>query len=162
MYRFQTGTAGQDLHVIYRDKKAGKAAPAEKAEEGSFLEDYAGIEAAVTDTEGRLLFTAKLLGLEENHGDLHQLSDASISREMEAPLTVQLRGYSSRKSKAACTKHTIREEKLYQAVLATVQAQIQLAVSMDELLRELCAESHSLVLKKLPQYVRKEILKESD
>ena len=56
-------------------KKAGKAAPAEKAEEGSFLEDYAGIEAAVTDTEGRLLFTAKLLGLEENHGDLHQLSD---------------------------------------------------------------------------------------
>ena len=31
-----------------------------------------------------------------------------------------------------------------------------------ELLRELCAESHSLVLKKLPQYVRKEILKESD
>ena len=32
----------------------------------------------------------------------------------------------------------------------------------DELLRELCAESHSLVLKKLPQYVRKEILKESD
>ena len=39
--------------------------------------------------------------------------------------------------RSACTKHTIREEKLYQAVLATVQAQIQLAVSMDELLREL-------------------------
>lgn len=39
--------------------------------------------------------------------------------------------------KAACTKHTIREEKLYQAVLTTIQAQIQLAVSMDELLREL-------------------------
>lgn len=39
--------------------------------------------------------------------------------------------------KAACTKHTIREEKLYQAVLATIQAQIQLAVSMDEVLQEL-------------------------
>ena len=39
--------------------------------------------------------------------------------------------------KGACTKHTIREEKLYQAVLTTIQAQIQLAVSMDEVLREL-------------------------
>lgn len=39
--------------------------------------------------------------------------------------------------RAACTKHTIREEKLYQAVLATIQAQIRLAVSMDELLQDL-------------------------
>lgn len=39
--------------------------------------------------------------------------------------------------KQACTKHTIREEKLYQAVLTTIQAQIQLAVSMDEVLRAL-------------------------
>jgi len=38
--------------------------------------------------------------------------------------------------KEACTKHTIREEKLYQAVLTTVQSQIQLAVSMDEVLQE--------------------------
>lgn len=38
---------------------------------------------------------------------------------------------------AACTKHTIREEKLYQAVLTTIQAQIQLAVSMDDVLQEL-------------------------
>ncbi len=37
----------------------------------------------------------------------------------------------------ACTKHTIREEKLYQAVLTTIQAQIQLAVSMDEVLKDL-------------------------
>lgn len=39
--------------------------------------------------------------------------------------------------RTACTKHTIREEKLYQAVLATIQAQIQLAVSMDDVLQEL-------------------------
>ncbi len=39
--------------------------------------------------------------------------------------------------RAACTKHTIREEKLYQAVLTTIQAQIRLAVSMDEVLRDL-------------------------
>lgn len=37
----------------------------------------------------------------------------------------------------ACTKHTIREEKLYQAVLTTIQTQIQLAVSMDDVLQEL-------------------------
>lgn len=37
----------------------------------------------------------------------------------------------------ACTKHTIREEKLYQAVLATIQAQIQLAVSIDSVLQSL-------------------------
>jgi len=42
--------------------------------------------------------------------------------------------------KAACTKHTIREEKLYQAVLTTIQAQIQLAVSMDDVLQELKAK----------------------
>lgn len=39
--------------------------------------------------------------------------------------------------RAACTKHTIREEKLYQAVLTTIQAQIQLAVSIDGVLQEL-------------------------
>lgn len=39
--------------------------------------------------------------------------------------------------RTACTKHTIREEKLYRAVLTTIQAQIQLAVSMDEVLQEL-------------------------
>ncbi len=37
----------------------------------------------------------------------------------------------------ACTKHTIREEKLYQAVLATIQSQIQLAVSIDSVLQSL-------------------------
>lgn len=39
--------------------------------------------------------------------------------------------------KTACTKHTIREEKLYQAVLTTIQTQIQLAVSIDEVLQKL-------------------------
>lgn len=43
--------------------------------------------------------------------------------------------------KTACTKHTIREEKLYQAVLTTIQTQIRLAVSMDEVLQELRKEA---------------------
>lgn len=38
-----------------------------------------------------------------------------------------------------CTKHTIREEKLYDAVLATIRTQINLAVSMDQLLNDLKA-----------------------
>lgn len=37
----------------------------------------------------------------------------------------------------ACTKHTIREEKLYDAVLATIKLQIDLAVSMNRLLDDL-------------------------
>ena len=36
-----------------------------------------------------------------------------------------------------CTKHTIREKQLYDAVLATIQSQIDLAVSMDQLVNDL-------------------------
>jgi hypothetical protein len=36
-----------------------------------------------------------------------------------------------------CTKHTIREEKLYTAVLETIKIQIELAVSMERLLQDL-------------------------
>jgi hypothetical protein len=36
-----------------------------------------------------------------------------------------------------CTKHTIREEKLYTAVLETIKIQIGLAVSMEQLLQDL-------------------------
>lgn len=69
-------------------KKGGRAASPEQ-EEGPFLEDYAGMEAAVTDTEGTLLFTAKLLGLEGSSGRLHQLSQAVFTLpEGEEPLPV--------------------------------------------------------------------------
>ena len=39
--------------------------------------------------------------------------------------------------KNACTKHTIRSDKLEKAVLTTLQSQISLAVSMDELLQDI-------------------------
>lgn len=42
-----------------------------------------------------------------------------------------------RGGESACTKHTIREEKLYQAVLTAIQTQIQLAVSLDDVLQTL-------------------------
>lgn len=88
-------------------KKHGKDAPTE--EEGPFLEDYAGMEAAVTDLEGDLLFTAKLLGVEGSSGRLHQISQTVTAiRETEELLPVQLRGYSGRKSKAAYLSGAIR------------------------------------------------------
>ena len=81
-------------------KKAEKAAPPQ--EEGPFLEDYAGMDTLVTGEEGELLFTAKLLGLEGTSGQLHQTSQTVTPlRETEDPQPVRLRGYSSRKSKAA-------------------------------------------------------------
>lgn len=40
-------------------------------------------------------------------------------------------------NREACTKHTIREEKLYDAVLATIRLQIELAVSMQDVLTDL-------------------------
>lgn len=43
-------------------------------------------------------------------------------------------------NKHACTKHTINEEKLYQAVLKTIQMQIELAVSMNDLLEKVKAK----------------------
>ena len=123
-------------------KKTGRAeaAPPEKEEEAFFLEDYAGMQAEVTDADGRLLFVAKLLGPEENHGDLHQLSEASISREMEEPLAVRLRGYSSRKSKAAYLTGTIfpaaddgiwRAENLALVKLENDRSFFRMDVSMD-------------------------------
>ena len=42
--------------------------------------------------------------------------------------------------RSACTKHTIRSDKLEQAVLSTLQSQISLAVSMDELLTQIKSE----------------------
>ena len=40
-----------------------------------------------------------------------------------------------------CTKHTIREKQLYDAVLATIQSQIDLAVSMDQLVNDLKSQN---------------------
>lgn len=49
-------------------------------------------------------------------------------------------------NKSECTKHTIREEKLYEAVLATIKLQIGLAVSMNQLLDDL--KKHQVTAKK--------------
>lgn len=122
-------------------KRASKAAPPPAEPEPTFLEDYAGMQAEVTDLEGRLLFTAKLLGVEEDHGNLHLLSgECAVSREMEEPLPVRLRGYSARKSKAAYLEGTIlpsadegiwRAEKLTLLKLENERAFFRMDVTMD-------------------------------
>lgn len=129
------------LFGLFKKKAGGaEAAPVEKEAEPAFLEDYAGMRAEVTDTEGRLLFVAKLLGLQENQGDLHLLSEASVSREMEEPLPVRLRGYSSRKSKAAYMEGTVlptgddqvwRVENLTLMKLENDRSFFRMDVSMD-------------------------------
>lgn len=121
-------------------KKAVKAETLPVEPEPPFLEDYAGLQAEVTDTEGQLLFTAKLLGLEEDHGDLHLLSGASVSREIPEPLPVRLRGYSIRKSKAAYLEGIIHPsengqiwhvEKLTLLKLENDRSYFRMDVSMD-------------------------------
>jgi Site-specific recombinases, DNA invertase Pin homologs len=46
-------------------------------------------------------------------------------------------------SKTACTKHTIRHDKLEQAVLASIRIQVALAITMDEMLSEINAAPHA-------------------
>lgn len=121
-------------------KKAAKAdlPPVEPAP--AFLEDYAGMQAEVADLEGRLLFTAKLLGVEEDRGNLQLLSAASVPQEVENPLPVRLRGYSIRKSKAAYLEGEIRPsedegiwrvEKLTLSRLENERSYFRMDVAMD-------------------------------
>ena len=62
------------------------------------LEIYSGMRVEVTAFDGRMLFVAKLMGLHGNQAELHQYSEAAISRE--EPFPVRIRGYSDRDRKA--------------------------------------------------------------
>lgn len=127
------------LFGLFGKKAArGEAPPAEP--EPAYLEDYAGMRAEVTDLEGRPLFTAKLLGVEEDHGNLHLLGDAAFYRDTEEPLPVRLRGYSDRRSKAAYLEGEIRPsedtgiwrvEKLTLSKLENDRSYFRMDVTMD-------------------------------
>lgn len=121
-------------------KKAARAEAPQAEPEPAYLEDYAGMQAEVTDLEGRSLFTAKLLGVEEDHGSLHLLGDAAFYRDTEEPLPVRLRGYSGRKSKAAYLEGEIhptedtkiwRVEKLTLSRLENDRSYFRMDVAMD-------------------------------
>lgn len=121
-------------------KKAAKAERPQAEPEPAYLEDYAGMQAEVTDLEGRSLFAAKLLGVEEDHGSLHLLGDAAFYRDTEEPLPVRLRGYSDRRSKAAYLEGEIRPtedtgiwrvEKLTLSKLENDRSYFRMDVAMD-------------------------------
>lgn len=82
------------------DKKK-KAPPQEikEANKAEELEIYSGMRVEVAAETGQILFVAKLMGLYGDHAELHQYSEATISRE-EEPLSVKIRGYSDRERKA--------------------------------------------------------------
>lgn len=126
------------LFGLFGKKTRAEAAPAEP--EPAYLEDYAGMQAEVTDLEGRSLFAAKLLGVEEDHGSLHLLGDAAFYRDTEEPLPVRLRGYSDRRSKAAYLEGEIRPtedtgiwrvEKLTLSKLENDRSYFRMDVAMD-------------------------------
>lgn len=80
-----------------------KTGPSRNLEE---IELYSGLRVEVTNAAGRLLFVAKLLGLHGNQGELHQYSQAAVSRT-EEPIPVKIRGYSDRDRKAVCMEGVI-------------------------------------------------------
>ena len=84
-----------------RRTKEQPAQESEKADGTEDMELYSGMRVEVTTFEGRLLFVAKLLGLHGKKAELHQYSEAELSREEESePLPVKIRGYSDHERKA--------------------------------------------------------------
>ena len=78
-------------------RKTDTPPPEAENDEGE-LEIYSGMRVEVTAFDGRMLFVAKLMGLHGNQAELHQYSEAAISRE--EPFPVRIRGYSDRDRKA--------------------------------------------------------------
>ena len=70
------------------------------------LEPYAGMRVEVTTLGGRMLFVAKLLGLNGDCGELHQYSQSAIPQGEEL-VPVKIRGYSDRERQAVYMEGTI-------------------------------------------------------
>lgn len=67
-----------------------------------FLEIYTGMRVEVTNEAGRLLFVAKLQGVQDQErlAELRQYSETDLPQEMEEALPVKIRGFSDREKKA--------------------------------------------------------------
>ena len=79
--------------------KGGKKA--EQTPAGQELEPYAGMQVEITDTDGQVLFAAKLLGVQRNSAQLSQSTEAQLDQAQEGdPLEVQIRGYSDKIGRA--------------------------------------------------------------
>lgn len=69
-------------------------------------EIYGGMRVEVTALDGRMLFTAKLMGINGTSAELHQYSETTLSQETE-PFRVSIRGYHDHKRKAVYMEGTI-------------------------------------------------------
>lgn len=67
--------------------------------EAEDVELYSGMRVEVTTFQGQMLFVAKLLGVRDDRGELHQYSEAAVPLKDE-PIPVRIRGYSDRDRKA--------------------------------------------------------------
>ena len=80
----------------------GRGRASREKEKAPELELYSGMQVEITDPEGQVLFTAKLLGVQQDSAQLSQSTEAQLPPEEEngQPLEVQLRGYSDAQSAA--------------------------------------------------------------
>ena len=86
--------------------KGGKKT--EQTPAGQELEPYAGMQVEITDTDGQVLFVAKLLGVQRNSAQLSQSTEAQLDQAQEGdPLEVQIRGYSDSQAAAIHIKGAI-------------------------------------------------------
>lgn len=72
------------------------------------LEIYSGMQVIVENSEGQMLFVAKLQDPQRNMAELYQYSETGICQDMEGvPLQIRLRGYNDWKSKAVFMEGTM-------------------------------------------------------
>ena len=81
------------------------------------LEVYSGMRVEVTSGVGRVFLVAKLLELRGDRAQLEPGAGGSLMTQLDEPLQVSLRGYSSRENRAVMLEGTIRmgANKLWQA-----------------------------------------------
>ena len=121
--------------------KRAKDSPVPKSKQERELEEielYSGMRVEVTTFEGRLLFVAKLLGLQGSRAELHQYSETELPQDSE-PIYVRIRGYADHERKAVymegrifpSEKHTWHVEELTVARVGNDRAFFRLDTNLD-------------------------------
>ena len=87
------------FHLFGKKTEEPEPQDGKKPNDGEELEIYSGMRVEVTDSDGRMLFVAKLLGLRGDRAELHQYSETPAPAG-EEPIPVKIRGYSDRDRKA--------------------------------------------------------------
>lgn len=108
-------------------------------EEPPFLEIYTGMRVEVTNEAGRLLFVARLQGIQGEQAELRQYSETDLPQEMGEALPVKIRGFSDREQKAVYMEGSIlpkpysiwQVEKLVLIKIANDRAFFRLSINME-------------------------------